>query len=820
MSEGLIIIGKTVQELAPEYFRNPKSYFWRWVEKGKIVEWCTGNTLCYREELARVLRSLTGQGLPPLASVLLLLAACADTWADACEESQALDHVASQLPPGADDPTETALDWQLRHARLFMDVVRGLPASLRTGEPKLHLFREVFSVQAPQVSIELAGALLDEWDSGRSDTVLHFSRDQVARRVFSNELVVLAQAYNRFPTTDALELLLRTGLAQLPPPLPLPAAPLAERSPEPPTDLLEQLAQDARTAGLARLSQQLGAVLRVPLHLRGAGEQPLGGVADLSNRGDFDRLLLSELAHDDLSLLARLANNEALYLRREQPPRPEMRPRTILLDTTLRLWGVPRVFALAAALAWARLAPAGRASAPPEAWALGGHDRTALHLDTVAGVVAALGALDPALHAGEALTDFARLPARADVLLITEAQQLTQPDFARALAEAAPALRYLLTVDRNGELALFEYLNGQRRPVATSRHDLDALLFGPGAEPRRERRPQPEFLPGSPAFLQCVPAPLFLPTVGLRGVLNAFSAGALGVMAVTDTRRVLHWPDRRWGARELLAEVEDGSYCFGSDEQQWLYLLVHGRQRLLVYGFEVATGQINVADLAAELGPQEAPGRAAFEAGCFLVQLAVGTLAFDCASWAVRERRTLPLPPASSSGFRPDFGPLKRHVNNGYNVLQRVNSLGVNGRGELAVNGRHLSIVSSNADITTELHWQSTPPQPESARSRLATPDEQPLKLTPNPQVLFRRFSWADGSVALVDTRGLLHLRSGNPTLPEITLLLVLNQPTAAWASDGTVGGSAYFTGPEPDHPLPVAEFYQLYLQPFIDHLA
>ena len=41
--------------------------------------------------------------------------------------------------------------------------------------------------------------------------------------------------------------------------------------------------------------------------------------------GDFDRLLVSELAHDDLTLSVRIALNEALYLRREAPardPRP------------------------------------------------------------------------------------------------------------------------------------------------------------------------------------------------------------------------------------------------------------------------------------------------------------------------------------------------------------------------------------------------------------------------------------------------------------------------------------------------------------------
>src|SRR4029450_3053531 len=89
-------------------------------------------------------------------------------------------------------------------------------------------------------------------------------------------------------------------------------------------DLLEQLAQDPNTAGLAQLTHRLIAALNIPMHAHGSSSQFFGGVSDITNRGNFDRLLLSELAHDDLSLMARLANNEALYLRREElPSNPE-----------------------------------------------------------------------------------------------------------------------------------------------------------------------------------------------------------------------------------------------------------------------------------------------------------------------------------------------------------------------------------------------------------------------------------------------------------------------------------------------------------------
>ena len=67
----------------------------------------------------------------------------------------------------------------------------------------------------------------------------------------------------------------------------------------------------------------------------------------------MDRLLPSELAHDNLTLAVRIAMNEALYLRRETPPSNPPKHRAVLLDSGVRLWGVPRVFATAVGMALA-----------------------------------------------------------------------------------------------------------------------------------------------------------------------------------------------------------------------------------------------------------------------------------------------------------------------------------------------------------------------------------------------------------------------------------------------------------------------------------
>ena len=90
------------------------------------------------------------------------------------------------------------------------------------------------------------------------------------------------------------------------------------------------------------------------MHHQLPGDQPLGGFSDLSNKGDFDKLLISEFANDELLLLSRVANNEALVLHREIPPGTDDLQRVVLLDVSLKSWGNPRILAYATMLAIAR----------------------------------------------------------------------------------------------------------------------------------------------------------------------------------------------------------------------------------------------------------------------------------------------------------------------------------------------------------------------------------------------------------------------------------------------------------------------------------
>ena len=129
----------------------------------------------------------------------------------------------------------------------------------------------------------------------------------------------------------------------------------------------------------------------------------MGGISDISNRGPLDRLLLSELAHDDLTLAVRIATNEALYLRREAPPSSPPKRRAVLIDAGIRLWGVPRVFAAAVALS---LVAATDRNIRVEAYRACGRSVEPVTLTRREGLLAHLEALEPDAHPGDALPAF------------------------------------------------------------------------------------------------------------------------------------------------------------------------------------------------------------------------------------------------------------------------------------------------------------------------------------------------------------------------------------------------------------------------------
>lgn len=111
--------------------------------------------------------------------------------------------------------------------------------------------------------------------------------------------------------------------------------------------LLDELKNEAATKKMADLIPYVMSGLNFPIHASQSDDRPEGGVSDLSNKGHFDQLIVSEFAYDDDYFMSRIVNNEALFYQREKAKNDDDNNVCVLIDASLYMWGLPKLIATA-----------------------------------------------------------------------------------------------------------------------------------------------------------------------------------------------------------------------------------------------------------------------------------------------------------------------------------------------------------------------------------------------------------------------------------------------------------------------------------------
>lgn len=774
-------------ETAVVYFKAGKNDWWRWADAMNVVEESTGKTtICYREEVEHILAGLVQGGLPSLSFIFHVLFAVNQELKVDREE-----YLAMKWQKGRD------LDTVERSAIHFRENLHKLPEDLRTGDHRIHLIRTLADASGipllppaeSKIIVELfvAGELdEDVYEPAAGPNVYRDADDEKA-------FISLATQYK---DVASLEHKLRTGLNQIP------LAAQVEIPEEKSKGLLDELEEEEETAFVSRITRRLMAVLNIPMHSKGSSDQPMGGVSDITNRGNYDRLLLSELAQDDLTLMARLANSEALFLRREEPPIHVERQRLLLVDTTLRTWGVQRVFAFSAALACSLQNTGG---SPAQAVMLGEETWTEADLNQREGILKALSVLSPGKTPAKALRavlEGKKQPAGENFLVTTEENAET-PELKQALDAVRDKLNFLITVSREGRLQFYTYKGGNRRLLNTGLLDLHAILHEKTRKPVKETERKT-----IPAFLNWNPMPLLSPFVHVNMYKGRIVYdNQLGVLATTTDGRVLLWKNRTEAAREIECEGVNEALFLGCDSKRYFYIVAiptTGNSPMLTridpttlqtetVHFQMPPGNWQLVYWAGPAGPF-------FRMHDALWQMQIGD---GGSGMSVNFEKVNPGSGNAFDGILPE-GIIKKFCHKGYNVLFNIKQMGWTADGKLSINSRLLvpRAPGEHISITKAGNW--TDPVVEIAEKTTQS------RVHKNQGILFVRYLWKDGTIGLADSRGFLHLKSSDPALPEITLLLVLDFSTAAWTSDGFVYGNPYFTGSDVTHRKPDADLLNL----------
>jgi hypothetical protein len=520
------------------YCSSPENGTWHWSDQHSTACWRFGTVIGFRPELEQILRRRLPDGLPPLPAVLVVLAACRDSWQEL--KGHEPNYASLFVMLGLEDPD--------RRARLIegLNCVAALPYSVRgTIEAKAALVEFLFEEGSIRTSPEQAQEICRLLGQ---DTPLPPTEplDPLDLPTAANELIDALQRLD----AQTLQLRQTTGLDELVRPAELTSQPSASTR-----KLIAQLQDDHELGGVARVARSLLAAVNLPRPLTVAQDLPEGGFSDLTNRGSLDRLLVSELAQDDLTLAVRVAMNEALYMRRESPPSGPAPRRGILVDAGIRLWGVPRVFATAVAMA---LCAATEPHVLVAAYRAKGADIQRVNLGTREGLVAHLATLTTDTHPGRALGKFLK-EVRQDLggkdtqhVLVTTPDVLADREFQYQLAEVESAALLITTVARDGTFQLLEQLPHSRKLLGEAKLDLNELLVeGRGHRTSILKSDASDDLPRS---VLTIPFPLRIPVTRFH-FSNSWEVPQLGVLEVTRDRDLLLWDESTRAPQQIAAPL-------------------------------------------------------------------------------------------------------------------------------------------------------------------------------------------------------------------------------------------------------------------------
>lgn len=469
---------------------------WKWSSDYEVMESEAGATLLWAGELRDILQQAHGLGLPNLRITLILAAALLrrEVFQRAVPDDRAV-----RIEP----LLELAREVQ-RH-RLIRRLEQASPLPHQIG----HFIQRVFhgldvdgffggdarDVTAlldsqhvyRQLRRRLAGAPPSDpaWGTTFTDVQRVLQRlnelpaDEIIDRWKTGHTHL--ETYDEVLTTLGRMIL---GYAQDPP------AEAAATGPSlTPDEAMKEIARMEGGEVALRAARGLYPALHFPSLRSRAEASPLGGYSDITRRGSFDSILISQLAYDSDEFMRRFAENELLYYQHQSFPEIPAQPLICLIDMGLHMWGRPRLLAAGCALAAWKGAVLRQRSFELYQTFFGAATR--LQPEQANRLAGLLSGIDDSETPAEALRRLYREQRQrtptGDLLLITSPEAFRQEDLKGALRELQPGWRtFAITLDRREEMRFFQ-LPPVGAPHALSRVDFRCLVAP--VEPAAAARP-------------------------------------------------------------------------------------------------------------------------------------------------------------------------------------------------------------------------------------------------------------------------------------------------------------------------------------------
>ena len=535
----------------PNYLRSPHDDLWQWCDNDKWLAWNSGASIALAEQVSLLLDQLHKRlgGLPSLTALLFVIEACTDRWdKPLCEER--IHWLTQRAMPRSRTIHIEICHW-LKQIHELAPTFRGNMDSVvavityAMQESSTELLDIAETRQIRDILAWLSAEMHD-----KEDQLLY---PQTAKRLSHEkceQALKILSHMSTFPVdANKIRLWRETNLVALP-----------ERAKDfdPPqsknaiSEAIKELTRNTTWGGVARAGLAASTVLSLPRRPSDPDQLPIGGVSDITNRGDPERLLITELAQDPMVMLARIANGQALYLRREVPPGPSPPVRPVLMETGIRTWGQTRLTIASVGMAIAA-AEERRGESRALMISVYGSESVEEDFSETDGMIAHLSRTPIDEHPGQAMASwFERMDESdesfADPILVVSAATDSDPRFRQCLQQIPDDL-------------LVIQVHSDERAVLIRRTKLgDEILQSMEVkddQPKqvsKSRRPPSKISFQKPLFVDVQPSPLRFTFNNDDGWV---APSDKGVFKLTKDRRLLFFGDAECGGIELLDYVVD-----------------------------------------------------------------------------------------------------------------------------------------------------------------------------------------------------------------------------------------------------------------------
>ncbi|AYZ37112.1 hypothetical protein EGY07_16955 [Chryseobacterium indologenes] len=782
------------------YFQSYENYFWEWktdedvpgdsgYHNNNLLSVPGVGAIAYRPYVMEILKELQPQGWPPFGALLMVLYAMQDGYID----------FEKPLRKTVNFYSVGDVDFKAEKQIEFLKKVQSLPKIYKQKQNKIVLLQTLFKNGHNRTSSVVAAFNLQIY-SKRPHEIETCAEKKHARPSYLNRDLSALDLNTKFPDVQSIIDAMKDLIGE--PELDDEVI-QEEATANTDKDFIRELTEDPKTFQVGSLIKRIWSGLKIPMRHLSPGEQPVGGISDMTNKGDFHRMLLSEFANDEEVFMNRVANNEVLYIQREIPPEENIFERIILIDTSLRNWGTPKVLAFASALAVIKHP---KAHSECKVFALG-QSGIPISLDKVEDVIENLNQVSSVLQVSEALGKFfteQHTEKDIEVFFITHQENMADEKVQKIIHENRDRLKFLVTTTADGEINFYKHHLGTRKHIQKIKLPLQELWANPPQQKQKNdhRNGKKTDLPQNYPIL--FPAPVntiarflyegeFYILSSKKQLLKTYLSDNYYNRHSYDYYKTFH------GCEVLFENISvkpRGQFAMAKNKQQHFILCQYQYDKKLVSKLNLNTREYSEQNLTG-LHIPESYHLIYFGKSFYLHEPSNdtvyrinidGKISVEVISTKDREIEK------NNIKAQAEVAKLNR---SGLKIISNFNGIGITNSGDLVVSGNKLYSASENT-----LDFSKN-------RGEITIFAEQNKN----------KFTFPDGSEIITDSRGMLTFRSSNKGIEEFFIPSTLNGYLAL-ATYTEFGGSEYYL---PEQALlkvkTMDEMCQRFLKAFIEQI-